>query len=258
MKEAKDILGIGSYGKALETAVEKSSDGVQAFLGKLCVPAAAEFGLMLKDRVHLWRLNNVIRWVKKAEGRFSLSKNEPYFQIHPRLAMEMMEGASWQNDEGLLDMWAGLLKATSLVDGQTDENLIFTNILKSITSLQSNVINQMCSRAPVWFDKNGLILAGDVEFDFKDFKRDLRCDDVQRIDRELDHLRSLEMLPTLAGASGFTVDQENFDRITLQPSALALHFYCKVQGEMDLQKFYKHQIKSGDRPDSLGLRVRLL
>ncbi len=50
MKEDKslEIMGVKPVSKAIEKATDKTVDGLGAFFGAICMPAAEEFGLLLR------------------------------------------------------------------------------------------------------------------------------------------------------------------------------------------------------------------
>ena len=54
MEEEKslDLMGIKPVAKAVEKATDKTVDGLGAFFCAICMPAAEEFGLFLKDKVN--------------------------------------------------------------------------------------------------------------------------------------------------------------------------------------------------------------
>jgi len=64
-----DIFGIASYGKALNTLTKGVVDGAEAFLSRICLPAAEEFGLLLQDKVSAWRKNNTIAIIIEAQKK---------------------------------------------------------------------------------------------------------------------------------------------------------------------------------------------
>jgi hypothetical protein len=45
-----DILGIKPIGNAIESLTDGFVSGASAFLSRICLPAAEEFGLLLRDR----------------------------------------------------------------------------------------------------------------------------------------------------------------------------------------------------------------
>ena len=234
MPELTDIFGIKPYGETLKIAVEKTADGVGIFLNAICLPAAVEFGLMLNDKMRYWRLNNIIRMVTKSQGKYTFIDDRLQLKVNPRIGVEIIENASWQDNDVILEMWAGLLASSINENGSDDSNLIFINILKSLTGAQCSILNYICQNAKVIYDKNGLVYSeSGCELSMEKLYEIANNRDISRLDLEIDHLRSLELLPDtgwLGDGSGFQINQEDFTKITLQPSSLALHLYARANG----------------------------
>lgn len=95
-------------GELVKTAVEKSISGAESFLKKLFGPAVEEAGLMLKDRVHFYRAQNQLRMVDKAQKLLKEAQIEPG-SVPLRTLLPLLEGAAFEDDESMLDKWAGLL-----------------------------------------------------------------------------------------------------------------------------------------------------
>ncbi len=62
-----DILGIKPIADSVNTVTKGTVDGASAFLSRICLPAAEEFGLLLRDKVSAWRSNNAIAIAHKAK-----------------------------------------------------------------------------------------------------------------------------------------------------------------------------------------------
>ena len=68
MSDEKPLSLINIDPKSLTYSLNKAVDGVSSFLGKVCVPAAEEFGLFSRDQVHAWRLKNIVNVVEKSKS----------------------------------------------------------------------------------------------------------------------------------------------------------------------------------------------
>ena len=228
----EDVFGIKPYGETFKIAVEKAAEGVGAFLAATCMPAAEEFGLIVKDKFRYWRLNNAVRMLEKAKGKFEFTDDKLQLKVNPRIGIEIIENASWQEDDNILEMWAGLLNSSLNIDGIDDSNIIFINLLKSLTSVQCRILQYICANGGIARDKNGLIHTKTAcKISMNALFEIAQTNDIDRLDRELDHLRSLDLLPSsIFGGSGFTRNQKDFTQIALEPSALALNFYARVNG----------------------------
>src|ERR1039457_4472912 len=112
-----DILGVRPVAKAVDRTTEASLAGASAFLSRICLPAAEEFGLLLRDRVGHWRATNAAKIAAKAEQLTAGAKGR--LEAHPRLAWQIIEKGSWTDDEVIQNMWAGLL--ASSCSGRKDD-----------------------------------------------------------------------------------------------------------------------------------------
>lgn len=245
MTELNDIFGIKPYGESLKIIVEKSADGAGKFLTAVCLPAAEEFGLMLKDKFRYWRLKNIIRMLEKSQSRFEFDSNELQLKVNPRIGVEIIENASWQDDELILDMWSGLLNSSLTIDTKDDSNLVFVNLLKSITTVQAKLLNHICQIGNILYDKNGLIYSeSHCEIMIEKLYKITNCLDINRLDREIDDLRAKALLPSSSFLSsegtGFSVNQEDFSKVTLRPTPLALHLYARVNGFKEINDCFKN------------------
>ena len=52
--KVQDVLGIAPVGRAVERVTDSVLSGAEAVLGRVCLPAAEEFGLLLRDKVSRW------------------------------------------------------------------------------------------------------------------------------------------------------------------------------------------------------------
>lgn len=111
---------------------EEGLDAARSFLGKLVGPATEEIGLLLKDKISLWRFKNQVKMLNKASVYCELNGIEPG-SVSPKLLLPLMEGAALEDDETLQDKWAILL--SNLVDSEQNiQNHVFPYILGQISA----------------------------------------------------------------------------------------------------------------------------
>ena len=103
------------------------------------MPAAEEVGLLLQDKVRAYRAKNLALIAAHAESIYNTDTTLQGGHVHPRLLAATIEHGSWADDAALQRMWAGLLASSVSPDGQDDSNVIFTNLLAQLTSLQVRV-----------------------------------------------------------------------------------------------------------------------
>ena len=224
--KALDLLGIKGLSDSVKVATQGFVGGASAFLSRVCLPAAEEFGLALRDRVSAWRARNATSMLSKANTVHLANDPTPEDRLSPRLAHVAIEEASWIDDEQVQDMWSGLLASSTSPEGCSDENLIFMNLLKQLSSLQVKVLRFSVEQAPKQVSSLGLVLPQDVTVSIDRLPTLFGTRDLQRLDRELDHLRELGLLGFGHGGGISVVDGET----DLTPSPLAIHLYVRAQG----------------------------
>ncbi len=236
-----DIFGIAPFGEATKVIVEKGTDGALGTIRTLFGPAAEEVGEFFRDKVRVYRYQNL----QKMANKYNL-KYTPDGQIHPKTGMHILEYASWSEEDEIAEMWAGLLASSCSTEGKDDSNLMFTFALQKLSVVQVRIIAHVCTNRTVRIGKNGLIYcrihtvehAEESFFKIEELMRISGCDDAQRLDRELDHLRSMELI-----SDGFNASAEDLNA-NITPTALCLHFYARVNGhKSDPTLFYKKVIK---------------
>jgi hypothetical protein len=219
-----DIFGIKPVSDAISHVTKASIDGASAFLGRVCLPVAEEFGLLLQDKVRAWRSNNALNIVNAAQNQYKKYQRIPTAHAHPRLVAAAIENGSWTDDKVIQEMWGGLLASSCTADGRDESNLIFINILSQLTSLQVRVLNYVCEKAEKEVIKSGVIFAKGVFYvKITDLKEIAGTHDIHRLDQELDYLRSLELIQE-------GISYHNPDTANVTPSSLALNLYVRCQG----------------------------
>ena len=216
-----DILGIKPIADSMNIITKETMAGASSFLSRICLPAAEEFGLLLRDKVSNWRLNNQIRMLQKSEVKYNKFSQESAHG-HPRLVSGILDYSSWTDSENLHDMWAGLLASSCTEDGKDESNLIFINILSQLTSLQAKIVKHCCETAKKAVSKGGWIHAENYYLELAKLEEIVQISDLHRLDREMDHLRSLGVVD-----AGFMPDSK---LAILTPTSLGLQMYVRCQG----------------------------
>jgi hypothetical protein len=219
-----DILGIKPIGDSINTIVKGTMDGAAAFLSRICLPAAEEFGLLLRDKVSNWRAQNIVRMTEKAERKLGVNPGFERKHVHPRLLSLTLENSSWVDADEVQEMWAGLLASSCTEDGRDESNLIFINLLSQLTTAQARILNHSCSKAQKRITEAGWIAADHLSITLEVLQQVSDVQDFHRLDRELDHLRALELIE-----SGFSPHSTTAD---ITPTALALHLFVRCQGTL--------------------------
>ena len=168
------------------TAVEKGIDLAKDFLDKLIIPAVEETGLLLKDKVTLWKFKNQVRILNKAKDYCEKNNISPK-TISLKLLCPLLDNASLEEEEELQDKWAILL--SNLVDSdQNIENHVFPYILGQIST------NEFLFLEKVYNDKRERIKKLNQELEiFKKEKPELEktCQqEVDLVDQEIQKIKA--------------------------------------------------------------------
>jgi len=220
-----DVFGTRPAARALEKATDAGIAGAGAFFGRICLPAAEEFGLLLKDKVSRWRAKNAAQIGLHAEKLIGTDGKN--LHAHPRLVWEVIDSGSWSDDDVVLKMWGGLL-AASCTDGKADDsNIIFTSLLTRLTSAQVRILAFACENGTKYVTASGLPQAERFTMTLEQLSSVTGVHDIHRLDRELDYLRSMELIGGGLGSGGFSTEGTTAD---VSITALAMHLYVRGQG----------------------------
>ncbi len=230
--KALDLFGIKPIGDAINTSVTKSFEGIEGFLKRVCAPALEEVGLLLKDQVRQWRLNNILQILQKAQGKMEFRDEQLQIKAHPRVALSIIDNGSLSDNEEVQELWAGLFVSACTKDGQDDENLIFVDLLKQLTVIEAKILKYSCLGARKVLHTNGLLTGDEYQITCEELFGLTGIKDIHRLDRELDHLRSLELIGHGLGSGGFSSTDDSLTA-DISPTALALNLYIKSQGFND-------------------------
>ncbi len=222
-----DILGIRPVAKAVENVSEKSLQAAGTFLSLICRPALEEFGGLLGDKVRTWRLLNLVKILDKAKGKLEYNYDNDslkLLKISPRVALPILEHGSMNDNDEVQEMWAGLLASSCSKKGD-DENLIFVSLLEQLTNSQARILKYISENTDKKIDNRGLIYVDvPIRIEAKELDDVTGISDIHRLDRELDHMRSLQIVE-----GGFNIGDEAL-AVEVMPTALGLHLFVRCQG----------------------------
>ena len=225
--EIKDILGIKPIGEAGLEATKAAIKGVSSFLELVFKPGLEEIGFLIKDEVRLWRLNNIIKTLEKAQGKMEFDGKDLNLMANARVGLNIMEGCSEVDNDELQDLWAGLFASSCTPDGKDDSNMNFVDLLRRMSTVEAKIINYACNNCKKTLHPNELITANHINVSIEDLIKIAETDDIYRLDREMDHMRSIELLISSDfGGGGFEASDSLDADIT--PSPLALNLYYRT------------------------------
>jgi hypothetical protein len=214
--------GSAASSDSLSEAIQPYAGGASAFISRACPAASEEIGLAFRGRMGARRAVNLAKILDKANQLLLASNPESEGQIHPRLIHPVLEDASWCEEGEIQGLWAGLLLSGTSPNGASDENLIYMNLLKQLSSLEVRLLSYGAIHAKKQDDANGLVQAdnlmvtpGQLMVLFEGF-------DLPRLDRELEHLKAMGLVQ---------VDEQKGEKfINVAPTSLGLNLYIRAQG----------------------------
>ncbi len=235
MKEGEDksldILGVKPVADAVNTTVTATVGGASAFLSRICLPAAEEFGLLLREKVSNWRRQSALKITSLAESKIDGSLLGKV-SAHPRIVCEIIEKGSWSDEDHVQQVWAGLLASACTESGRDDSNLIFIGLLSQLAASQVRILNYVCENAQKYQSNVGWPYGDVIKITADTACTVCGVEDLHRLDREFDHLRALDLISGEdsifnQGGGGFDLNSMN---ASFRPSPLALHMYVRGQG----------------------------
>lgn len=128
MSDAGEIIKSGAFDKLADVAQ------------KLAGPLAEELGLMMADKVKLYRLKNWINVVERANKILQEAKLPPN-AVPPRMFLPIFEASSVESDETLQDLWAGLLVSASEKSDSLSPSFVET--LKQLTPTEAKAMDTL-------------------------------------------------------------------------------------------------------------------
>ena len=226
-----DVFGLRPYGEAAKILTQGAVDAAAAFLGRICLPAAEEFGHLLKDKVAAWRAANAISIARRAEALLMESAEIGNVHAHPRLVLAAIEHGSWADEPDVQHMWAGLLASSCTTTGDDQSNLLFMNTLSQMTPAQAKIVDYSCENSTKTTTKAGLIWSNPLREPAERLMNISGIGDIHQLDRELDYLRRLDLIQFgISAHDQCTADELRPD---VTPSAFALHLHVRCQGSRD-------------------------
>jgi hypothetical protein len=233
-----DVLGVKPIAKSIEKVTDASLKGTSAFLSRICLPAAEEFGLLLQDKVKTWRADNAAKTIRKAEEKYRKIHGDKNLKAHPLISWRIIENSSWANHDELQEIWAGLLTSTCTEDGEDDSNITFINLISQLTEIQIRILNYSVENASLKLHEYDLITSEELKISMNDLIEITGINDFIRLDRELDYLSALDLIgDSLWGGGGILINSSPL-KVDITPRPLTIQLYIRCQGYIGGPKDY--------------------
>ena len=135
----------------IETALAKSGipaaiEAAKEFLDKIAGPAAEEVGLLLQDKVRLYRFRNELKMLAKAQKMVDEAGINPK-SVPFRTLLPLLEGAALEEDDDLSTKWAALLANAATSDSPVNIYPSFPHILSQLSPRDAKVLDAIYNLA---------------------------------------------------------------------------------------------------------------
>jgi hypothetical protein len=126
---------------------------------RLVDPSADQIGQILGDYLRGFRMANLEKIEAKAKAKIEAieGKTGKPAKVPPSVGIEILEAGSKASDEGIQDMWAGLLAASCTEDGKDDSNLQFIHIIATFSPQEARLFKWLYENCPMVKDREGIV-----------------------------------------------------------------------------------------------------
>ena len=179
-----------------------------AFMRHIAPSAANDIRQLLREGLSNYRVESAVNIVLKAESLAASRPDTASLKVHPQLALRVLEGGSWAEDEWVRLMWAGLLASSLSPNGQDDANLLLVNSLGQLTTVHFRILTAACTRANQMATGFGWSYSKQSGCTLDEIMKVTGTRDKLRIEREIEHLADLGLLERREKSPFFMEDKE--------------------------------------------------
>lgn len=199
--------------------------GSAHFSAVFVCPQRRKSGSCCRTGSGLGGAEQAIKITARAQKKYREAFGEEDLHAPPRLIGSILEHGSWEDDERVQDMWAGLMASSCSKDGKSQDNLIFINLLSSMTAAEAKLVAFACKNVKKMRTSTGLLIAEGRSFTTDELMIGAEISDLLVLDIAIDHLCQLGMF-----SLGSTLSIDGLSPHQLNPSSISLHFYARCMG----------------------------
>lgn len=231
-----DLLGLKSFGDAVNTLAKGTIEGIGAFLSKVCLPASEEFGLLLRDRISVFRATNLAKVIDKAKNKTEHLKDS-IRTVNPKLLKAVVEESSWAEDEPLQELWANLLASAIDPNFKGTLRTAFVEIIRELEVVDVHLLNSIYNlteeKNVQYIDVNGLNVGLNNFNEGKLIKFPIGKGeilnksgvDVNSYEESLDNLMRVRCIESYAEEQNITTESPEYINLQFHHTASLLHGY---------------------------------
>lgn len=139
---AIDVRALGARLSVSDATVEAASRFLASAIGE---PGQNVVGLMGGDWLRIRRIENALLMAQRAQQRLRARGITNAERVLPlKLAHPLIEAASLEEDPAMRDRWANLL-CSSLTSADADLHRSFVEVLRTLTPIQAQILDQVYS-----------------------------------------------------------------------------------------------------------------
>lgn len=241
-----DILGIKPVGDAIHIGTEAIIKGAGEFLSLVCRPALGEVGFLIQDEVKHWRVLRAAKLAKRAEEKLRALDSSEAQHAHPRVVIKLLQEGSLADDDGLQEMWAGLLASSCTEDGKDEGNIVFVDLLSKLTGTEAKLLAYLCENTyKKVLNLGSPFLNQSRDLSIRELAEITGLNDMNIMLREREHLASLGLIK-LKEAEPVAFMLLNSSPPSPQPdiyaSRLGLDLYVRCQGsKLSVYDYFKEK-----------------
>jgi PilZ domain len=117
------------------------------FLYRLCPSSADRPIYALTGELDEFRTKNMLEIALMAEKMLAADSDTDKMRAHPHIVGGVLRDGSWQDDDLMQRLWAGLLVSSCDEEGTDESNMDLVELLVQVTTSQARILVEGCRRA---------------------------------------------------------------------------------------------------------------
>ena len=199
------------------------------FICRLCESGAGEAIGLLSGDLDSGRIETLIKIAASTEKLLALEPDAERMRADPKLVANILRQGAWAANDGMMQLWSGLLASSCSVDAPDDSNQVFVNLLVHITPEEAKIFTHACERALGSAEGSGSSPAGSIVLTPKEMVEITGVHSLSRNVTDVDYLFNLGLLEKPVRSTSY-MPTESFD---ITPSSLGLELYKHCHGSRE-------------------------